>query len=210
MQAIHDVETLTDDELLRRLAALLASSRHNEAALVAHMGEVDARRLYARLAAPSMFVYCTERLHLSEAEACLRIAAARASREHPVILEMLADGRLQLSAVAKLAPHLTAQNRDELLRRATHRTKREIDELLAQLFALLVGTSACRGWLRGPGPRWSSPSPRPATRSSSRLRRSFARSSRGWRRGGSGGQNRRVRPFRRATARREREGSRPR
>ena len=80
-----------------------------------------------------MFVYCTERLHLSEAEAYLRIAAARASREHPTILAMLADGRLHLTAIAKLAPHLTPENRDALLQRATHRTKREIEELVAEL-----------------------------------------------------------------------------
>ena len=133
MQSIRHLKTLADDELLRRLAALLAASRHSEADLLAHIGEVDARRLYVRQAASSMFVYCTERLHLSEAEACLRIAAARAAREHPVILEMLADGRLHLSAIARLAPHLTAENRDDLLRRATHRTKREVDELVAEL-----------------------------------------------------------------------------
>ena len=80
-----------------------------------------------------MFAYCTERLHLSDAEAYLRIAAARASREHPVLLEMLADGRLHLTAIAKLAPHLTPENRDELLERATHRTKREIEELVAEI-----------------------------------------------------------------------------
>ena len=54
-----------------------------------------------------MFAYCTQALHLSEAEAYLRIAAARASREHPFLLSMLADGRLHLTAIAKLAPHLT-------------------------------------------------------------------------------------------------------
>ena len=59
-----------------------------------------------------MFAYCTEVLHLSEAEAYLRIAAARASREHPVLLTMLADGRLHLTAIAKLAPHLTPENRE--------------------------------------------------------------------------------------------------
>jgi hypothetical protein len=80
-----------------------------------------------------MFAYCTERLHLSEAEAYLRIAAARASREHPVLLAMLADGRLHLTAVAKLAPHLTPENREGLLARATHKTKREVEELLAEL-----------------------------------------------------------------------------
>jgi len=133
MQMTRDLSTVADDELLRRLAALLAGSRHTEADLVAHIGEADARRLYAREATPSMFAYCTERLHLSEAEACLRIAAARASREHPVLLEMLADGRLHLSAIAKIGPHLTPGNRDALLRRATRKTKREIDELVAEL-----------------------------------------------------------------------------
>jgi hypothetical protein len=130
---IHGLETIPDDELLRRLADLLAGSRHTEADLVAHIGEVDARRLYAREATPSMFVYCTERLHLSEGEACLRIAAARASRQHPVLLEMLAAGRLHLSAIARIAPFLTPENRDALLRRATHKTKREVDELVAEL-----------------------------------------------------------------------------
>ena len=65
-----------------------------------------------------MFAYATEVLHLSDAEAYLRIAAARASREHPILLVMLADGRLHLTAIAKLAPHLTAENREALLTRA--------------------------------------------------------------------------------------------
>lgn len=77
-----------------------------------------------------MWAYCTD---LSGAEAYLRIAAARAAREHPVILGMLADGRLHLSAVARIAPHLTSENREALLQRATHKSKREIDELVAEL-----------------------------------------------------------------------------
>jgi hypothetical protein len=47
------------DDLLARLSGLLRQSRRVEADLVAHIGEVDARRLYAREATPSMFVYCT-------------------------------------------------------------------------------------------------------------------------------------------------------
>ena len=133
MQSTHELGSVPDDELLRRLAELLHHSRRTDADLVAHIGEVDARRLYAREASPSMFAYCTEVLHLSGAEAYLRIAAARASREHPVLLEMLADGRLHLTAIAKLAPHLTAENREALLMRAVHRSKREIEELVVEL-----------------------------------------------------------------------------
>ncbi len=124
---------VADDELLRRLAELVGQSRRTEVELVAHIAEVEARRLYAREASPSMFVYCTEVLHLSEAEAYLRICAARASREHPVLLAMLGDGRLHLSGVARLAPHLTPANRDRVLARAAHRSKRQILELVAEL-----------------------------------------------------------------------------
>lgn len=133
MEAHRPLRSVADDVLLRRLAELTRDSRRVEVDLVAHIGEVDARRLFAREATPSMFVYCTERLHLSEAEAYLRIAAARASREHPELLVMLGDGRLHLSGIARLAPHLTLENRDVVLRRAAHRSKRELEELVAEL-----------------------------------------------------------------------------
>jgi len=118
MEHQRPLESTPDDELLRRLAELTQQSRRAECDLVAHIGEVDARRLYAREALPSMFAYCTDVLHLSEAEAYLRIEAARASRRFPAILEMLRDGRLHLSGIARLAPHLTAVNSDEVLNRA--------------------------------------------------------------------------------------------
>ena len=115
MEQKRPLQSISDDELLRRLADLTRQSRRIESDLVAHIGEVDERRLYAREAAPSMFAYCTEVLHLSEAEAYLRIAAARASREYPILLVMLADGRLHLTGIAKLAPHLTRENAEGVL-----------------------------------------------------------------------------------------------
>ncbi len=132
MSRERPLESLSDDELLRALADLLRQSRRVESSLVAHIAEVETRRLYAREAASSMFVYCTSILHLSEHEAYLRITAARKSREHPVLLQMLADGRLHLSGIAKLAPHLTRENRDLLVSRAVHKSKRQIEEMLAE------------------------------------------------------------------------------
>jgi hypothetical protein len=134
MEHERPLQSISDAELMHRLAELLRDSRRAEASLVAHIGEVDFRRLYAREASPSMFAYCVSVLHLSEAEAFLRITAARASRQHPLLLSMLADGSLHLSGIALLAPHLTPTNCDELLRRARHRSKRQIEALLAELF----------------------------------------------------------------------------
>jgi 5-methylcytosine-specific restriction endonuclease McrA len=101
--------------------------------LINLIAEVDARKLYAREAKPSMFLYCTEVLHLSEQEAYLRITVARASREHPSLLAMLRDGRLHLSGIARLTKYLTRKNRDEVLKLAVHKSRREIEKLIAEL-----------------------------------------------------------------------------
>ena len=123
---------ISDDDLLRRLTELLTKSRRVEVELIAHIGEVDARRLFASKAS-SMFVYSTEVLNLSEHEAYLRITVARAARKHPILLEMLSDGRLHLSGIAKLVPLLTETNCETLLARAVHQSKRKIEELVAEL-----------------------------------------------------------------------------
>ena len=133
MKKMQKLKSLSDDELLRRLSDVLKESRRVESELVAHIAEVDVRRLYLRQASPSMFQYCIDVLNLSEAEAYLRIGVARASRKHPMLLTMLADGRLHLSGIVELAPHLTDENCDELLARATHKTKAAIQEIVAEI-----------------------------------------------------------------------------
>lgn len=127
------MRSLSDDDLLRRLTEVVRQSRRVEAELVALIAEVDARRLYAREAMPSMFAFCTEVLHLSEPEAILRIRVARASRQHPMLLTELREGRLHLSGIALLAPLLTRRNRESLLRRAVHKSKEQIRELVAEV-----------------------------------------------------------------------------
>ena len=129
----HRLDSLSDEELLGRLTALVERHRQLDAEVVAHIAEVDLRQLYLGQACSSMFAYCTELLHLSEAEAYLRIAVGRASRRFPVLLVMLGDGRLHLSGIAKLAPHLDANNVEELIGRAVHQSKREIEKLVAEV-----------------------------------------------------------------------------
>ena len=129
----HRLDSLSDEELLGRLTALVERHRQLDAEVVAHIAEIDSRQLFLGQACSSMFAYCTELLHLSEAEAYLRIAVARASRRFPVLLTMLGDGRLHLSGIAKLAPHLDAINVEELLGRAVHQSKREIEKLVAEV-----------------------------------------------------------------------------
>ncbi|MBI5710487.1 MAG: hypothetical protein HZC42_09320 [Candidatus Eisenbacteria bacterium] len=130
----YSLSHLPDPVLLRELATLVARERATTAALLAHLAEVDARRLYAPAGHPSMFSYCVHELRLSEEAAFKRIHAARTARRFPALFAALADGRLHLSAVVMLAPHLTPENADELLAAAAHRSKAELEELLAQRF----------------------------------------------------------------------------
>ncbi len=133
MQVVNALQKLSDEELLRHLSELVSRSRRVEADLVAHIAEVDERRLYASKACSSMFAYATEVLHFSEAEAYLRVAVARATRKFPTLLLSLKDGRLHLSAIALLAPHLTDENCESVLARAEHKSKRQVEEVVAQL-----------------------------------------------------------------------------
>src|SRR3989304_5803292 len=133
MTRTHQLQSISDDDLLRRLTELVQQSRRVEAELIAHIDEVDDRRLFAREACSSMFSYSIEVLHLSEPEAYLRITVARATRKHPMLLAMLGDGRLHLSGIAILAPHPTEENREEFLARAAYKSKRQIEKLAAEL-----------------------------------------------------------------------------
>jgi hypothetical protein len=124
---------LSDLELVTEVSRLAASEQHATATLVSALAELDARRLYLGEGCSSMFTYCTQVLHLAEHAAYNRIEAARASRRFPVILRLLEDGRVHLSAVRVLAPHLTDDNHVEVLCQASHKTKREIEEIIARL-----------------------------------------------------------------------------
>ena len=125
---------LTDDALTLELGRLAGREREATAALVVHLAEFDARRLYEGAGYPSMFAYCRAVLRLSEDAAFNRIKAARAARRFPSIVPMLTDGLLSPTTVRLLAPHLTAENHEALLTGAAGKGKQEVDELLARWF----------------------------------------------------------------------------
>src|SRR5687768_2599250 len=97
-------ETMSDREVVERLRELLGEERRLTAAVLLHLGEVEARRLYLSAACSSMFVYCARVLGMSEDEALKRIQAARAMRRFPVVATAVAEGRLHLTGVVRLAP----------------------------------------------------------------------------------------------------------
>ena len=125
---------LSDDDLVAEVARLARCECDVTAELIAHLAELDARRLYLGKGFASLFVYCTGALRLSEHEAYNRIEAARAARRFPVILDLLREGSVNLTTIRLLAPHLRCENHEELLACASGRSRREVEELLAGRF----------------------------------------------------------------------------
>ncbi len=125
---------LSDDDLLARVEALSCAERGSCAELVAHLAALELRpSAHAARGYGSLFAYCTEALHLSEDAACNRIQAARACRNFPVILDLLASGSVTLSAIRVLGPHLTPENHEGVLAGARHRRREDILALVAEL-----------------------------------------------------------------------------
>jgi hypothetical protein len=124
---------LSDRELLEQVKSLAANERHATARLVASLAEFDARRLYLGEGCSSLYAYCMQVLHLSEHATFNRIEAARAARRFPLVLERLTDGSVHLTAIRLLAPKLTPENQRALLDAARHKSKREIEYLLAEM-----------------------------------------------------------------------------
>jgi hypothetical protein len=133
MDSLRSLSRLSDQELLASLETVARRNNRVAAELIAHIAEVDRRKLYREEACSSMFAYCTERLGLSEDAAAKRIQVARAARQFPEVLETLSTGKVHLTGLRLLVPHLTKESSLGLLRRAEGMSKRKIEELVAEL-----------------------------------------------------------------------------
>ena len=93
-----------DEQLLASLATLVLKSNELTAELLAHLAEVDERRLHVERGVSSLFAYCTERLGMSESVAGRRITAARVGRRFADlgVFARVARGTLNLTTLCAL------------------------------------------------------------------------------------------------------------
>ncbi len=129
----YSLSHLANGALLHGLSALAAHDRVTTAEFIAHIAETDVRKLYVPAGHPSMHSYCMQVLKLSEQAALKRIRVGRMARRFPAIFDAITEGRLNLSTLLLLKPHLTEENADELLGAAANKSKAEVERLVAAL-----------------------------------------------------------------------------
>jgi len=96
------IGVLSDCELLRQTSTLVHHERHLQGAIIDHLAEIEARRLYLQRGCSSLFDYAVRELGYSDAAAGRRIGAVRLCADQPGAREKLRDGSLTLSAAAEL------------------------------------------------------------------------------------------------------------
>jgi len=125
---------LGNSELVTGLSELVRQSNLLTGDLLAHLVELEARKLHLELGFSSLFAYCVEALGMSEGTAGRRVTAARVCRRFPDAFERVARGALHLCALCALAPYLGPENAAELFDACQGKTRRQIEALLAARF----------------------------------------------------------------------------
>src|SRR5215210_4709962 len=129
----QSITKISDADLIAELTRLVACEREATGRVLRTLMEFDARQLHLAQGYSSLFAYCTQALHYAEHAALNRIEVARAARRLPCLLQHIEAGTLNITAARLLAPHLTTENAEGLLATATHKSKREIEEMIAAL-----------------------------------------------------------------------------
>ncbi len=89
-------EGVSDESLEQTVSRLLRAERQVTARLLAHLAEIEERRVHLKQAFSSMFDYCLS-LGMSEDEAGRRLCAAGVAKRFPLVYRLLDQGRLSLS-----------------------------------------------------------------------------------------------------------------
>ena len=144
---------LAGPKVLLEYDAVESRENGETATALALLGEIEARKLYVPAGYSSMFAYCLGARHMSEDRANKRLRVARAARVFPGIYDAIAEGRLHLTALFLLAPHFTPANVDTLLAAAKHKTRAQVELLIAERFPKADVAAQV----------WPIPSPAPAT-----------------------------------------------
>jgi hypothetical protein len=126
-------DRLTDDELRQGARTLRGRARELTVEIVAHLAEVERRKLHLADGHGSLFEYARTELGLAEEEAYSRCTAAQYAVRYPLVLELLASGDLHLTAVRLLAKSLSPENHRKVLTEACGKTKWEVEQMVVAL-----------------------------------------------------------------------------
>ncbi|HEX4923155.1 MAG TPA: HNH endonuclease signature motif containing protein [Bdellovibrionales bacterium] len=135
---------LADETLLQKTDELVREERELLTAILHHLREINARRLYSKLKYKSLFEYAVRRLGYSEDQAYRRISAMKLLGELPRLEEQLSSGALSLTTLGLAQTYfrneekssgarLTPESKTAVLESLEHKSAREAEQTLLSL-----------------------------------------------------------------------------
>jgi len=130
----QSLRQLEDGQVLDGTLQTYESVRTRTVEFLSFLAEFDRRKLFRQAGYPSAHQFCMQHMHMSEDQAFKHLRAARAARRFPAVLEMIADGRSNVSAITILSPRLTRADGEELLRASAGMTNAQVRMMLAERY----------------------------------------------------------------------------
>jgi hypothetical protein len=127
---VHDATVQAIDSELKTLAA---DERRGLVQFLRRLDLLDREGGFELFKCGSAYEYLVREHHLPEGTAWRRVNAMKLVRRFPVLEAALENGRLNPTQLGILGPVLTAENVDEVVRAATHLTKRQTEELAVSI-----------------------------------------------------------------------------
>jgi hypothetical protein len=124
--------TVQQTELHATALRLSREYRELEARLCECLREIDETKLFKKLGWPSLFIYATRELGLTEAVAYAFISVARKSREIPQLKAAIEEKTLSVAKASRMVSGLNLENAGELIDFAKTRSTRELEAELAR------------------------------------------------------------------------------
>jgi hypothetical protein len=123
----------TARELTANLVALLRREHDALAEFLVALSDFDRGRRWAEMGHASLFYFLHRELKLSKSAAQYRKVAAELIQEVPAVVEPLRDGRLCMNSIIEVAKVVTAENWETVLPRFYGLSRREAEEIVAEL-----------------------------------------------------------------------------
>jgi 5-methylcytosine-specific restriction endonuclease McrA len=126
------LRSLSDNDILSRTRALTVQERTTTLLLLAHLNEIERRRLHLKLGYASMFDYCTTGLGYSASAASRRIRTARCVARFSEVHALLESNEVNLSTVCQVSRILNRDNAGALLGRIRGKSQRDVEAIVAE------------------------------------------------------------------------------
>jgi len=124
-------------DLIKEIKAAVKEEKKFTAIILKHLINIEKRKIYLDHDCPSLYKFCIKILGYSDAEAAVRVKAARLLRATPTVEKEIQQGTLNLSNASKLQtfflenPKLKEDKKTEIIEKVLTKTCRQTEIILA-------------------------------------------------------------------------------